>query len=60
MCAVIGVIALVGIRPPMTAAPPAASAPAPAQNSCVTCHTSATALAPLVRPFPALPAEGEG
>ncbi|MDR7466351.1 MAG: hypothetical protein QN129_01880 [Armatimonadota bacterium] len=56
----IGVIALVGIRPPMTAAPPAASAPAPAQNSCVTCHTSATALAPLVRPFPALPAEGEG
>lgn len=40
--------------------PPAASAPAPAQSSCVACHTSASALQPLVRPFPALPAEGEG
>lgn len=36
------------------------SAPAPAQSSCVSCHTSPTALKPLVKPFPILPAEGEG
>ncbi len=41
--------------------PPAASAPSPAaQSSCVACHTSRTALEPLVQPFPVIPAEGEG
>lgn len=36
------------------------SAPAPAQSSCISCHTSRTALEPLVKPFPVIPAEGEG
>jgi len=40
--------------------PPAASAPAPPQSSCVACHTSRAALEPLVRPLPPAPAEGEG
>lgn len=40
--------------------PPAISAPAPAQDNCVACHTSRAALEPLVKPFPVIPAEGEG
>lgn len=40
--------------------PPAVSAPASAQDNCVACHTSRAALEPLVKPFPVIPAEGEG
>ncbi len=47
-------LALVFIRPSAT------SAPAPAQSSCVACHTSRAALEPLVKPLPPAPAEGEG
>jgi hypothetical protein len=38
--------------------PPAPSAPA--RSGCVACHTDRSMLEPLVRPFPAVPAEGEG
>jgi hypothetical protein len=37
------------------------SAPsAPVRTGCVTCHTDAAMLKPLVKPLPELPAEGEG
>jgi len=54
VCAVVGIVALVAVRPP------AASAPAPPRSSCINCHTSRAALGPLVKPFPLIPAEGEG
>jgi hypothetical protein len=40
------------------ATPPAPSAPA--RDGCVACHTDRAMLEPLVRPFPEMPAEGEG
>jgi|GEM_PF-4709531 len=60
VCAVAGIVALVGFRPPVVSVPPAASAPAPPRSSCLGCHMSRAALEPLVKPFPVLPAEGEG
>lgn len=39
----------------------APSAPSgPARTGCVACHTERAMLEPLVKPFPDLPAEGEG
>ncbi len=68
--ALIAGLALAFIHPPVgsTSLPvpvsgfpvPVFSAPAPQHSSCVACHTSHAALEPLVKPFPALPAEGEG
>jgi hypothetical protein len=52
--ALLAVLAL-SVQPPATS-----SAPTPAQSSCVGCHTNPTALGPLVKPFPVIPAEGEG
>jgi hypothetical protein len=40
------------------ATPPAPSGPA--RDGCVACHTDRAMLGPLVKPFPELPAEGEG
>jgi hypothetical protein len=40
------------------ATPPAPSGPA--RSGCIACHTERAMLEPLVQPFPALPAEGEG
>jgi len=60
VCAVVTMAALIGLGLPAIPVPPAASAPAPAQDSCVGCHTSRSALEPLVKPFPVIPAEGEG
>ena len=48
-------ILLLPIQPPVTT-----SAPAPAQSSCISCHTNRATLEPLVKPFPVIPAEGEG
>jgi hypothetical protein len=56
--AAIATAAILLILPFGVAAPPAPSAPA--RDGCVTCHTDRAMLEPLVRPFPDVPAEGEG
>jgi mono/diheme cytochrome c family protein len=51
-----GIVALLLLGPGLSAA----RSPAAAPSSCVTCHTDRATLAPLVRPLPPPPAEGEG
>jgi hypothetical protein len=56
--AAVATAAILLILPFGVATPPAPSAPA--RNGCVTCHTDRAMLEPLVKPFPEMPAEGEG
>ncbi|MDR7423322.1 MAG: hypothetical protein QN159_12765 [Armatimonadota bacterium] len=55
-----GLMALVVflVLPLGLATPPAPCAPV--RSGCIACHTERSMLEPLVRPLPALPAEGEG
>jgi len=56
----LGVLAVMAVASLLLIRPPALSSPMPDQGSCVACHTSKAALEPQVKPFPPLPAEGEG
>lgn len=56
--AALGLVVILVVLPLGLATPPAPSAPV--RTGCVTCHTDAAMLKPLVQPFPELPAEGEG
>lgn len=58
LLAVLGVAVILVVLPLGLATPSAPTAPA--RSGCVTCHTDAAMLKPLVQPFPELPAEGEG
>jgi hypothetical protein len=56
--AALALVVIMIVLPLGLVTPPAPSAPV--RTGCVTCHTDAAMLKPLVRPFPELPAEGEG